>query len=86
MDCSQLGSSVHAIPRQEYQSGLLFPPPGTGLVSPALAGGFYIGDAPNIVGASFNPKLLVYLPLATPAGPSGNHKFVFYVCESVSVL
>ena len=31
----------------------------------------------------FNPKLLIYpsLPL-----PFGNHKFAFYVCESVSVL
>ena len=30
-----------------------------------------------------NPKLLIYL---SPPFPSGNHKFVFYVCEFVSVL
>ena len=30
-----------------------------------------------------NPKLLIILP---PAFPFGNHKFVFYVCGSISVL
>ena len=29
---------------------------------------------------SANPQILIYLP------PFGNHKFVFYVCESISVL
>ena len=44
MDCSLPGSSVHGIFRQEYWSGLPFPPPGdlpnAGIkpVSPALAG------------------------------------------------
>ena len=30
-----------------------------------------------------NPELLIYL---FPPFPFGNHKFVFFVCESVSVL
>ena len=34
--------------------------------------------------ASANPKLLIY-PSPTHF-PLSNHKFVFYVCESVSVL
>ena len=34
-----------------------------------------------------NPKLLIYLPLQPcSAIPFGNHKFDFYVCESISVL
>ena len=46
-DCSLPGSSVHGFPRQEYWSGLPFPPPGdlhdpgvksASLGSPALAG------------------------------------------------
>ena len=50
MDCSLPGSSVHGIPRQEYWSGLPFPPggglPNSGIkpaspLSPALAGGFF---------------------------------------------
>ena len=47
VDCSPLGSSVHRISRQEYWSGLPFPPPGDlpdpGIkpTSPALAGGFF---------------------------------------------
>ena len=49
MDCRPPGSSVHGISRQEYWSGLPFPPPGDlpdpGIKpkspeSPALAGGF----------------------------------------------
>ena len=47
MDCSPPSSSVHGFPRQEYWSGLPFPPPG-GLPdpgmesrSPALAGRFF---------------------------------------------
>ena len=50
MDYSLPGSSVQGFPRQEYCSGLPFPPPWdlpdpgtehTSLVSPALAGGFF---------------------------------------------
>ena len=47
MDYSPLGSSVHGFPRQEYWSELPFPSPGnlldpgTELMSPALAWGFF---------------------------------------------
>ena len=50
MDCSQPGSSVHGFSRQEYWSGLPFPPPGdlpypeiklTFPESPTLADGFF---------------------------------------------
>ena len=47
MDCSLSDSSVHGFPRQEYWSGLPFPPPGylpnPGIESesPALAGMFF---------------------------------------------
>jgi len=47
MDCSPSGSSVHGISRQEFWTGLPFPPPGdlpdSGIkpVSLALAGGFF---------------------------------------------
>ena len=46
MDCCLPGASVHGFPRQEYWSGLLFPPlgdipdPRIELASPALAGRF----------------------------------------------
>ena len=30
-----------------------------------------------------NPRLLIYL---SPTIPFGNHKFVFYACESISFL
>ena len=30
-----------------------------------------------------NPKLLIYLSPLTPTIPFGNHKFLFYVCESI---
>ena len=33
------------------------------------------------MGQSQTPNLFLYLSL-----PCGNHKFVFYVCESVSIL
>ena len=57
MDSSPAGSSVHfpGFSRQEYWSGLSFPPPGdlpnpgikpVSPVSPALAGGFFITEAP----------------------------------------
>ena len=55
MDCNPRGSSVHGIfSRQEYWSGLPFPPPGDlpnpgikprSLVSPALASGFFTTSA-----------------------------------------
>ena len=54
VDCSPLGSSVHGISRQEYWSGLPFPPledlrdPEIKLMpfaSPALAGGFFTTSA-----------------------------------------
>ena len=37
------------------------------------------------MGVYVNTKLLTYRP-TFPAIPSGNHMFVFYVCESISVL
>ena len=54
MDCSPPGSSVHGFSRQEYWSGLPFPPPGdlpypeiklTFPESPALADGFFTTSA-----------------------------------------
>ena len=59
MDYSLLGSSIHGIIRQEYWSGLLFPPPGNlpdpGIKprSPALVGGFFTTKPPE--------KPLVYI-------------------------
>ena len=50
MDGSLPGSSVLEFPRQEYWSGLPFPPPGDlpdpGIepMSPALAGGFFTAE------------------------------------------
>ena len=50
MDCSPPGSSVHGFSRQEYWSGLPYPPPGdlpdpgiepASLTSPVLAGGSF---------------------------------------------
>ena len=47
MDCSPPGSSVYGISRQEYWSGLPFPPPedlpdpGIKAASPELAGEFF---------------------------------------------
>ena len=55
-DCSPPGSSVHGISKQEYWSGLPFPPPGDlpnpGIkpmspASPALAGGFFTTEPPG---------------------------------------
>ena len=55
MDCSPAGSSPWGFSRQEYWSGLLFPPPGDlpdpgiepgSLMSLALAGGFFTTSAP----------------------------------------
>ena len=60
--CSPPGSSVHGIFRQEYWSGLPFPPPGdlpnpgielTSPASLALAGGFFTTVPPG------NPNLIV---------------------------
>ena len=56
MDCSQPGFSVHGFPRQEYWTGLPFPPlgdlPNPGIepassASPALAGGFFTTEPPG---------------------------------------
>ena len=54
IDCSPPGSSVHGIPQQEYQGGLLCPPLGdlpnpgiepVSLMSPALAASFFTTTA-----------------------------------------
>ena len=53
-DCSLPGSSIHGFSRQEYWSGLPFPPSGdpdsgiepTSLESPALAGGYFTIEPP----------------------------------------
>ena len=63
VDCSPQGSSVHGFSRQEYWSGLPFPPPGylpdpgmepASLMSSALAEGFFstsaTWEAPDGVG------------------------------------
>ena len=51
MDYNPPGSLSMESPRQEYWSGLMFlPDPGielTSLVSPALAGGFFITEPPG---------------------------------------
>ena len=53
MDCSLPGSSSMEFSRQEYWSGLSFPPPGdlpeSGIQpeSPALAGGFLTAEPPG---------------------------------------
>ena len=50
---SLLGSCVHEFSRQEYGSGLPFPPPGDlpspeiEPMSPALAGGFFTAEPPG---------------------------------------
>ena len=53
MDCSLQGSSPWDFPKQEYWSGLPFPPPGdlpnpgmkpVSLAFPALAGGFFTSE------------------------------------------
>ena len=53
MDYSPPSSFVHGIPWQEYWNGLAFPSPvnlpysGINLLSPALAGGFFITETPE---------------------------------------
>ena len=56
MDYNRSGSSVHGFPRQEYWSGLPFPPPGDlpdsgmepeSLVSAALVGRFFTSEPPG---------------------------------------
>ena len=63
MDGSLPDSSVLGIPRQEYRSGLPFPPPGdlsdlgiepTVLRSPVLAGGFFTTEPPEKPLAPYN--------------------------------
>ena len=69
-DCSQPGSSVHGIPRQEYWSGLPFPTPGdlfnAGIEpeSPALAGGFFTTEPSReplfVIMLSFSEFLFIF--------------------------
>ena len=59
MDCGPPGSLSMGFPRQEYWSGLPFPPPGdlpnagikpaspVALVAPTLAGGFFTTELPG---------------------------------------
>jgi len=53
MDCSPPSSFVHGVPRQKYWNGLAFPSAvnlpysGINLLSPALAGRFFITEAPE---------------------------------------
>ena len=64
MDCSPPGTSVHGFPRQEYWSGLSFPPlgdlpdPRIKLASPALAGGLFTTELPGSHTPSKNQKCL----------------------------
>ena len=67
MDCSPPGSSVHGFSRQEYWSGLPFPPPGgflnsgiepESLMSPALAGRFFTISTTSF--NYYNPKTHCY--------------------------
>ena len=59
MECGQLGSSVHGILRQEYCSGLPYPPPGDrpdpGMEPGsllALGGGLFITSAAPVNGGA----------------------------------
>ena len=72
VECSPTGSSVYEISRQEYWSGLPFPPPGdlphpgikpASLKSPVLAGGFFT------TGTTWEAVLGVYFKLSS-ASPS----------------
>ena len=96
MSCSPPGSSVHGFCRQEKRSGLPclspgdLPDPGIeppSLVFPALAGEFFTTSTPGkpilyiIVYMSVSIPQFILLPF-----PSGNHKFVFYICDSISLL
>ena len=71
MHCSQAPLSM-GFPRQEYWSGLPFPAPGDltdpgtepmSLVSPALAGGFFITEPPGNACALFTWYLIARLKL-----------------------
>ena len=52
-DCGPIRFLSMGFPRQEYWSGLSFPPPGelsdpeTEIMSPALAGGFFTTEPPG---------------------------------------
>ena len=74
-DCSPPGSSAMGFPRQEYWSGLQCPPPGdfpnveikpTSLVSPVLAGRFFITDKAHL--RSMQPGKLGGAFLSPPLG------------------
>ena len=71
MDCRLPGSSIHEFSRQEYWSGLPFPPPGdlpdpeiepVSLVYPALAGGIFT-TRPNREGLTL-PYLSILFTIA----------------------
>ena len=61
MDCSLPGSSVHGIPRQEYWSGLPFPPPGD-LPNPGVK-----SESPALAGSVF--VFFFFLPLSHQGSP-----------------
>ena len=76
VDYRLLGSSVHGtFSRQEYWSGLLFPPPGDlpdpgiELASPALAGGFFTSEPsgkPDLIQFDFPKYCCVFVSLHLP--------------------
>ena len=93
---SPAGSSVHGFCRQEKRSGLPCPSPGDlpdpgieppPLMFPALAGEFFTTSTTWEVHFIYHS---VYVHLNLPIYPSplphGSHKFVFYICDSISVL
>ena len=68
MNCSPLGSSVHGIFRQEYQSGLPFPPPGD-LPNPGIEPGSSALQADSL--PSDPPGK--HVPFLFPTCPSSLH-------------
>ena len=93
MDCSPPGSLTVGLPRQEYCSGLPFPPPWDlpnpgiepmSLVSPALAGEFFkltvppqIKKIPLPFPLSWISPVLQLLLLLVPLCPSSGHAHIF---------
>ena len=83
MDYSLAGSSAHGISRQEYWSGLLFPPPGdplipriepVSLLSSILVGGFF---ASWVTGKPPTNKMVVLFPNFSHWKPAAKH---WYLC------
>ena len=82
MDYSPPGSSLHGISQARIQRGLPFPFPGdppdpgielVSLVSPALAGGFFITEPHNLhllLVSTLYPIHPTYLSLPNPSKPS----------------